>query len=365
VDVRLGIVGCGHISNAHGIAAQRIGSGVRFVACADIDEEAARRFATTYGSNAIYTDYVEMIENEDLDGIVLATWPAQHREQLQKAIEAGARFILCEKALALTGQEAVEIYDLAKERGTMIIEAFMYTHHPAIAALDRLIARPENGPVDSVRASFHRFFPEPEGTPLNWRLRKETGGSVPYDRASYAVNICGRYAGALPVQVSASCTVSKRLEVITRLYGKITYDNGCIGLIESSNAAIFSQEVQVTCADRVFRLATPFTMPGDATIYEYESARFAHLKETVHSIKSSLPLQNDLISFAAYTSQLQHFIDIISGNVEVPRPPLIESVVNSFVIDAMVRAGLEENVTIVQIPDNVRRAWLETRSAVR
>ncbi|MBR0796043.1 hypothetical protein JQ615_11645 [Bradyrhizobium jicamae] len=43
MDLRLGIVGCGRISNLHGVAAQRIGEGLRFSACADVYEDVARR----------------------------------------------------------------------------------------------------------------------------------------------------------------------------------------------------------------------------------------------------------------------------------------------------------------------------------
>src|SRR5947208_1358481 len=99
MDLQLGLVGCGRISHAHGIAAQRIGKGLRFSACADVNEDAARNFATSYGSNSCYTDYKEMLRKERLDAVVFATWPAQHREQLETAIKSGVRFILCEKAL--------------------------------------------------------------------------------------------------------------------------------------------------------------------------------------------------------------------------------------------------------------------------
>ncbi|MBN8943030.1 MAG: Gfo/Idh/MocA family oxidoreductase [Rhizobiales bacterium] len=357
MDLRLGIVGCGRISNAHGIAAQRIGGGLRFAACTDVNEDAARNFATTYGSNSFYTDYVEMIEKEQLDGVVFATWPGQHREQMEKAIAAGARFILCEKALALTGPEAVEIYDLAAANGATIVEAFMYTHHPAIARLDELVARPESGAIDSVRSSFHLFLPEPDSTRITWRQRKETGGSVPYDRTCYPVNICGRYADALPVKVAATVTVSEAFGTITRLYGEITYASGRVALVESSNTAVFAQEVQVTCASRVYRMSTPFTMAGDATIHEYEALKFSHVRETAHLVKSPLPVQDDLPSFLAYRPQLERFADLITGKAEVSQPLLIESVVNSFTLDALVQAGLEERVVKIDIPDRIRDAW--------
>ncbi|MBN8988924.1 MAG: Gfo/Idh/MocA family oxidoreductase [Rhizobiales bacterium] len=361
MELRLGIVGCGRISHAHGIAAQRIGKGLRFSACADVNEDAARSFATTYGSNSFYTDYAEMLKKEQLDGVLFATWPAQHREQIETAIKAGARFILCEKALTLTGEEAVEIYDLARKHGVTIVEGFMYTHHPAIAKLDELVRRDVSGAIDSVRASFHLFLPEPEGAQLTWRQRKETGGSVPYDRTCYPVNICARYADALPVKVAASVAVSEKLGTITRLYGEVTYENGRVALIESSNTAVFGQEVQVTCANRIYRLATPFTMPGDGTVVEIEALKFSHVREHLHPVKSPLPVQDDLPSFHAYRPQLENFGKVVSGQAKHSQPLLVESVVNSFTLDGLVRAGLEQRVVNIEIPEHIKKDWRAAR----
>jgi predicted dehydrogenase len=363
MDLRLGIVGCGRISHAHGIAAQRIGAGLRFSACTDLNEDAARNFAMTYGSNSFYTDYAEMLKKEQLDAVVFATWPAQHREQLEMAIKAGARFILCEKALALTGEEAVGIYDLAKKNGVTIVEGFMYTHHPAIAKLDELVKRDVSGAIDSVRASFHMLLPEPEGTQLTWRQRKETGGSVPYDRTCYPVNICARYAEALPVKVAATATVSEKLGTITRLYGEVTYENGRVALIESSNTAVFGQEVQVTCANRIYRLSTPFTMAGDGNLLEIEALKFSHVREYAHTVKSPLPVQDDLPSFPAYRLQLENFAKVVAGQAKHSQPLLVESVVNSFTLDGLVCAGLEERVVRLEIPEHVKKDWRAAKEA--
>lgn len=364
MDLRLGIVGCGRISHAHGIAAQRIGEGLRFSACADVNEESARKFANAYGSNAFYTDYNEMLRKEQLDGVVFATWPGQHREQLENAIKAGVRYILCEKALALTGEEAVEIYDMATKAGITIVEGFMFVHHPAIAALDALVKRETSGAIDSVRSSFHLYLPEPEdGQAKTWRHNKETGGSIPYDRVCYPVNICARYAEALPVKASATVTVSKNFNTIIRLYGEVTYENGRVGLIECSNTAIFGQEVQVTCANRIYRMDTPFTMAGDATIVELETLKFSHVREHRHPVKSPLPAQDDLPSFHAYRPQLENFAKVATGKARLSRPNLVETVVNSYTLDALVRAGLEERVVKLDIPERIKTDWRAAKEA--
>ena len=88
--IRLGIIGCGGISQSHGKAARDIPDKVKFVACCDIRQEAAKAWAEQYGCDGIYTDYQKMVQSEDLDGIVIATWPNQHREHIEKCLDLAA-----------------------------------------------------------------------------------------------------------------------------------------------------------------------------------------------------------------------------------------------------------------------------------
>src|SRR2546428_6702908 len=139
-QLRLGIVGCGYIAHAHAAAAQSIPDKAQFVVCCDIKEDVAKAFAETYGCPAYYTDYVTMVEREELDGICLATMPSQHREQVERCIAAGAGNILCEKPFAMTAQEAWELWQIVTETGTFLMEGLMYRHHPAIRKMERILS---------------------------------------------------------------------------------------------------------------------------------------------------------------------------------------------------------------------------------
>ncbi|MGH3028674.1 MAG: Gfo/Idh/MocA family protein, partial [Gaiellaceae bacterium] len=96
---RLGIVGCGSVSERHarGAAAS---SEVAIVACADRRLDVAEDWAERHGCERAYGDYAEMVAEHELDGVLLATWPNLHREQVLGCLDAGVRAILCEKALA-------------------------------------------------------------------------------------------------------------------------------------------------------------------------------------------------------------------------------------------------------------------------
>ena len=157
--MKIGMVGCGDISRAHGAAARNI-PGLRFTACCDIREQAATAWAAEFECESVYADCGEMVKREDLDGVVLATWPTQHCEHIEQCLAAGARNILCEKALTLTGREALGLWKRVTETGAMLMEGFMYRHHPALRRAKSLVASGEVGQVDSVRACFSAHDPE-------------------------------------------------------------------------------------------------------------------------------------------------------------------------------------------------------------
>ena len=74
--IRFGIVGCGLISSFHAKAITAIPY-AELVACADLNMERAERLASQYGGIAV-TDYVQLLEREDVDVICICTPNGAH-----------------------------------------------------------------------------------------------------------------------------------------------------------------------------------------------------------------------------------------------------------------------------------------------
>src|SRR3954451_5494022 len=111
--IRLGMIGCGTIAQVHGEAMQASADAITFAACADLNVQAAEAFAARFGAPKVYSEMIEMVRSEQLDGVILATWPAHHHEHVAALIDAGVRFILCEKSLAINGPRAAEMMEKA------------------------------------------------------------------------------------------------------------------------------------------------------------------------------------------------------------------------------------------------------------
>jgi hypothetical protein len=104
-------------------------------------------------------------------------------------------------------------------------------------------------------------------------------------------------------------------------------------------------------------------MAGDGNLLEIEALKFSHVREYAHTVKSPLPVQDDLPSFPAYRLQLENFAKVVAGQAKHSQPLLVESVVNSFTLDGLVCAGLEERVVRLEIPEHVKKDWRAAKEA--
>jgi len=114
--VRVGIIGCGNISQAYFNGA-KLFEVLEVVACADLNPEAAKAKAAENGCVAQTVD--ELLANPDVDLVVNLTIPAVHAEVSLAALNAG-KHVHCEKPLAVHLEDAKKVIDLAGEKGLLV-----------------------------------------------------------------------------------------------------------------------------------------------------------------------------------------------------------------------------------------------------
>ena len=116
MTLRIGLVGCGNISDIYLINAPRFPA-IRFVACADLKPEAAERQAAKYG---LETATVEaLLARDDIDLVLNLTIPAAHAEVSLAALESG-KHVYTEKPLASSLGDGIAVVESAKRRGLRV-----------------------------------------------------------------------------------------------------------------------------------------------------------------------------------------------------------------------------------------------------
>jgi predicted dehydrogenase len=286
-----------------------------------------------------------MVRAEDLEAVLIATWPNRHREHVLGCLEDGVRSVLCEKALGVTAAEAIEIWTAAREAGALVVEAYMYRHHPAVRQLDDLLAADEIGPLDSVRATFDMFDAEdasPDDPARDWRQRVECGGGVPFDLACYCVDACNRFAGSPPRQAFAVGGTSERYGTVDRLYGLIEYEDGVVGIVESSRRRDATHDLVLSGARGRLRLPVAWMRDGATEVVLDRSRGWGERDERRVPVPAADSFRLQLESFAA----------AVRGEAP-PVPTLAESVVTACTLDALLTSAAERAPMPVELPDAV------------
>jgi len=73
---------------------------VELIALADLDQASLERYGRKFCVNGLYTDYRQMLSQEQLDILSICTWNDTHREIVENAVRAEVKGIFCEKPIA-------------------------------------------------------------------------------------------------------------------------------------------------------------------------------------------------------------------------------------------------------------------------
>lgn len=187
-DIRMGIIGCGRVAHKFPSEAEVV-NGVKVVATYDINQSASQSIATQYQDIKAYF-CLDAFYNA-IDAVYIATPHLTHYDYIIQSIEAG-KHVLCETPLVLNGYQAKEVYQLAKEKGLLLMEANKTAHSPAFNHLMVMVKSGVIGDVVDVDASLSKLWDD------DMTLREfdpmQAGGSM-YELGSYPLlpilKLCG------------------------------------------------------------------------------------------------------------------------------------------------------------------------------
>lgn len=226
---RVAIVGCGGISNAHGNAWRNVPE-IEIVGACDEKFEAVSRFATEYEVENTYNDLRQMLEKQNPDILVVATWPSSHLKNVLEAVRCGVKGILVEKPIAVNTSQLEQMIQVTESANIILMEAFMYRHHPLTLAVKQKIEEGAIGEVRYARSSFSTGLTDR----TNWRLRGDLGGGAVMDLGCYCINIIRYVMEREPQSVWATGKFEPINNVWETLIGTMDFGDGVTGQFDSS-----------------------------------------------------------------------------------------------------------------------------------
>lgn len=226
---RVAIVGCGGISRAHGDAWRNVPE-IEIVGACDEKFEPLSHFATEYNVQDTYNDLRQMLEKQQPDILVIATWPASHLKNVLEAVRCGVKGILVEKPIAVNTTQLEQMIQVTERANIVLMEAFMYRHHPLTLAVKQKIEDGAIGEVRYARSSFSTGLTDRR----NWRLRGDLGGGAVMDLGCYCINIIRYLVGREPQSVWATGKFEPINNVWETLIGTLDFGNGITGQLDCS-----------------------------------------------------------------------------------------------------------------------------------
>lgn len=151
--VRMGIVGTGRIAPRF-IAEAKYVSGIYIVCAYNPVEKSAADFERRMKQKCYTGAYEEFLEQ--VDGVYIASPHETHYDYARKAIEHG-KHVLCEKPMTFTKREAVELYEMARKRNIVLMEAVKVAYCPGFQQLLSVAKSGRIGEIRDVEACFSRI----------------------------------------------------------------------------------------------------------------------------------------------------------------------------------------------------------------
>ena len=176
VDVKVGIVGCGRVANRFPAEADVV-NGIAITACFDTNADAMNEYARTYKEVKACASYESMLD--EVDAVYVATPHLEHYDCIKTALEAG-KHVLCETPMVLQGAQAKELFELAEQKGVILMEANKTAHCPAFNHLMVMIKSGVIGEVVDIEASLSQLL-DKNGREFD---AAQAGGAL-YEQGSY------------------------------------------------------------------------------------------------------------------------------------------------------------------------------------
>src|SRR5207302_798830 len=111
---------------------------VDLIAVASRDQGRADDYAREWGIERAYGSYDALLEDGDIEAVYISLPNSLHCEWSIRSVDA-AKHVLCEKPMSRRGREVEEAFEASERAQRILMEAFMYRHHPQITRLLELV----------------------------------------------------------------------------------------------------------------------------------------------------------------------------------------------------------------------------------
>lgn len=219
-DVAIGVVGMNYWGPNLARNFDRL-AGCRLAWVCDRDEGVLDRHRASYPRSAFTTELDDLLADDDLDAIVIATPVPTHAPLARRVLEAG-KDAFVEKPLALTGRDARELATLAEASDRVLMVDHLLVYHPAVQKLKDLV---DGGSLGRV---FYLY-----GNRQNLGIVRPDENAL-WSLGPHDISVMLHLVGEAPSEVSATGESYLQPGVEDVVFGRIRFPSGIIGHLHLS-----------------------------------------------------------------------------------------------------------------------------------
>jgi myo-inositol 2-dehydrogenase / D-chiro-inositol 1-dehydrogenase len=296
-ELNIGLIGAGRMGTFHGeTIAKRIPQ-ANLYAVADPVPGAAESFIEKLHINAkAYTDPMELIQDENIDAVVIASPARTHASNVLAAINHG-KAVFCEKPMAINMEEANSILEAVEENKSLVQVGFNRRFDQAFRAAHEEIVAGKIGTPQLLKSNTRD--PKLNGAESipEWTIFLETM-IHDFDTLMYL------NPGAKPVEVYAAADALIRPELkekglLDTAVVTVKFDNGAIATADANFQAVYGYDVRGEVFGSEGMLTTGGLRLSNLTRYNKDGVSY-----------DTIRYDQDLL-FAAYVSELASFTDSV------------------------------------------------------
>jgi D-xylose 1-dehydrogenase (NADP+, D-xylono-1,5-lactone-forming) len=254
--VRWGIISVAKI-NERVLPELRSSSAVELLAVASRSGAAAEEYADEQGIPRAHDSYDALLADTDVEAVYIPLPNSLHVEWAIRALEAG-KHVLCEKPLGRRSAEVKRAFDAAERAGRILMEGFMFRHHPQTRRAEELVAEGAIGELRVVRSAFGFTLETPE----NIRLRSDLDGGALMDVGCYCLSGSRVFAGEPGIAIGQRVVGPSGVDV--RFAGTLVFGGPVLAHFDCGFDVPDNSLLEVVGSQGILRIHTPFlvTEPG-------------------------------------------------------------------------------------------------------
>jgi predicted dehydrogenase len=237
-----GLIGCGDISRKRIAPALRDLAECDFVAVNRGRAELAESFAREFGARKWYTTLEELLLDDEIAAVYIATPVHLHAAQTMAAAEVG-KHVLCEKPMAMNAGECDRMIAACRANNVKLGIAYYRHFYPVIERVKAVIESDEIGTPVLAQINAFEWFDPPADHPRYWLLKKEQSGGGPmFDFGCHRIEVLAHILGAITEVRAMRANVLFKRQVEDTATACFRFQRGACGVLAVTHAARETQD---------------------------------------------------------------------------------------------------------------------------